>query len=257
MDELVLDVAADSRWVPVLVGPGEDVDVWAVDIADAPAGYDLLLPPGWTRVPLNRSGARRLVRRMVEERAGDQPRDTVTPVRVALERELLSVVDRAVDAGAVDLFMVAQQRHGKPVAATLTVTYVPIPGSAGGSELDLTELADRLRDPGTEAGVTALACGPAVRTVRVLAGPATGDALPSGSPGAARDGSGPQAQALGRADLVLDHVERVAPHVVVGADPAQAVGTDRIGLDVPGGVDELHVDVMGLAAPAQPAHQRP
>jgi hypothetical protein len=33
VDELVLDVAADSRWVPVLVGPDDDVDAWAVDIA--------------------------------------------------------------------------------------------------------------------------------------------------------------------------------------------------------------------------------
>jgi hypothetical protein len=155
--------------------------------ADAPAGYDLLLPPGWSRVPLNRPGARRFVRRMVEVRAGDQPRDTVTPVRVALERELLSVVDRAVDAGAVDLFMVAEQRHGKPVAATLTVTYVPIPGCAGASDLDLTELAVRLRDPGTETGVTTLACGPAVRTVRVLAGPSVPDALPADSPGAGQE----------------------------------------------------------------------
>jgi hypothetical protein len=33
MDELVLNVGADSRWVPVLVGPDDDVDAWAADIA--------------------------------------------------------------------------------------------------------------------------------------------------------------------------------------------------------------------------------
>lgn len=50
MDELVLDVAADSRWVPVLVRPDDDVDAWAADIAaealrirgfDSPSSYRL------------------------------------------------------------------------------------------------------------------------------------------------------------------------------------------------------------------------
>lgn len=144
---------------------------------DAPDGYDLLLPPGWSRVPLERTGARRFVRRMVEARAGDQPRDTVTAARVALERELVSVVDRAVDAGAVDLYMLAEERHGKPVAATLTVTYVPLLGRDGA--LDLAELADRLRGTRGESGVTDLPGGPAVRTVRTMAAPAGSETSPA------------------------------------------------------------------------------
>jgi len=72
-----------------------------------------------------------------------------------------------------------------------------------------------------------------------------------------RVASAAQSDAVRRADLVLEQVERVAPHVVVGADPAQAVGADRVGLHVPRGVDELHVDVFGLTSPAEPADQCP
>jgi hypothetical protein len=85
------------------------------------------------------------------------------------------------------MFMVAEQRHGKPVAATLTITYLPLPGRAGGGELDLAEIAARLGEPGAETGVTELPSGPAVRTVRVLTGPATFDAGSSQVSGAGEE----------------------------------------------------------------------
>jgi hypothetical protein len=182
---------------------------------DAPSGYDLLLPPGWTRVPLERSGARRLARRLVAERAGDQPRDTVTRARVVLERELLSVVDRAVDAGAADMFMVAQRRSGQPVAATLTVMFVPPAGGSDGRLLDPPELADRLRAPGGETDVTDLPTGPAVRRVRVLAGPAT-LGMPVADVDAHADVDVAAADAAGDVDLApADSVDVVVVDYVV------------------------------------------
>lgn len=50
MDELVLDVVADSRWVPVLVGPGDDVDDWAIEIATEALRIRGFAPPPSARL---------------------------------------------------------------------------------------------------------------------------------------------------------------------------------------------------------------
>ena len=143
----------------------------------APTGYDLLLPPGWLRVPLDRTRARRFVRYLVAARAAGQPSDSVAPVRMALEREVLASVDRAADAGVRDLFLLSEQRHGLPVAASLTVTEVPVAAAT-----ESGDLAGRLGESGTETTSVTLPCGPAVRMERVTApgpvAPEPGDTAP-------------------------------------------------------------------------------
>ena len=57
----------------------------------------------------------------------------------------------------------------------------------------------------------------------------------------------------GRAHLVLEQVEGVAPDEVGRADPLQAVGADRLGVHVPGRVDHLEVQAPGAAGAARPA----
>lgn len=141
---------------------------------DSPEGYDLLMPPGWVRMPLNRAGARRQVRTMVAERAKGQPSDTVSPVRIALEREVLTVVERAVSGGAVDLYLLADNVRGLPVAASLAVSHVE---RLGTPEVDLAAFADG-QGAGAESEVVDLPCGRAVRTRRSgLAAPPPGPSI--------------------------------------------------------------------------------
>jgi len=138
-----------------------------VSAPEAPTGYDLLLPPGWVRVPLDRTRARRFVRDLVAARSAGQPSDQVTPVRVALEREVLASVDRAGDAGVRDLFLLSEQRHGLPVAASLTVTDVAV-----AAPTDPGDLAGRLGEPGTQAAPVTLP--PSVVVEYVVAPPGSG-----------------------------------------------------------------------------------
>lgn len=150
------------------------------------ASYALLLPPGWWHVPLETAAARRSVKRLLDDAFARLPRDRVATLRHELEREMRSLVARAVDAGSVDLWMLAQPVRGLPVTASLTTTVVPATGNG-----DRAGLAAGLGGPGVEqVEPLLLAAGPAVRRLRrtaPLAPPPPGQAertLAEATPGA-------------------------------------------------------------------------
>jgi hypothetical protein len=84
-------------------------------------GWSLLLPPGWWHVPLD--GRRtRSVRALTDRLLADRSRDAVAALRRALVAELDAAVERAVRAGAQDLYLLSSLSHGLPVAATCLAT---------------------------------------------------------------------------------------------------------------------------------------
>ena len=137
------------------------------------ASYALLLPPGWWHVPLETAAARRSVKRLLDDAFARMPRDRVATLRHELEREMRALVARAVDAGSVDLWMLAQPVRGLPVTASLTTTVVPAVGDRAG-------VAAGLAGPGVEqVEPVLLPAGPAVRRLRrtgPLASPPPGEA---------------------------------------------------------------------------------
>lgn len=111
--------------------------------ADGPrpvAGYTVVLPPGWCRIPV-RHGSAKAVRAAVDDALKSVPRtvprDKIAPYRAELEGKLTAMVTRARGQGAVDLYLPVAPMHGLPVSASFIVSEGAIgePG-ADGSDAD-------------------------------------------------------------------------------------------------------------------------
>lgn len=65
--------------------------------SNEPAGYTLVLPPGWRQVPV-RAGTREAIREIARDRFRVRPghvsRDALTPYRIALEQQLTAAAAR-------------------------------------------------------------------------------------------------------------------------------------------------------------------
>ena len=90
-----------------------------------PAGYSLVLPPGWSRIPVQR-GARAAVKKIVEDafarRSPHVPPDKLVPLRLDLERKLAAMISQARERGGVDLYLPLEPRRGIPIAASFVVS---------------------------------------------------------------------------------------------------------------------------------------
>ncbi|MEU1016837.1 hypothetical protein [Streptomyces sp. NPDC005898] len=90
-------------------------------------GYTLVIPPGWTRVPL-REGTQEAVKRIVDDAAErvapELPKDKVAEARMELYRRLNSSVKEARHRDGVDLYLPTEPMHGYLVAASIVVAKV-------------------------------------------------------------------------------------------------------------------------------------
>lgn len=128
-----------------------------------PAGWSLMLPPGWWHVPLDER-RRQSVTALLDNRLASLPRDRVATLRRELEGELTRMAERAAHNGATDLYLSVDLMRGLPVAASCLVTVVP---TGVGTELPAAELAAMMGDqPDDEVGVLEVAGAPAARVRR-------------------------------------------------------------------------------------------
>ncbi|MBW5422622.1 hypothetical protein GKQ77_13795 [Streptomyces sp. BG9H] len=90
-------------------------------------GYTLVIPPGWTRVPL-REGTQDAIKKIVDEAAErvarELPKDQVAEARMELYRRLNSSVKEARQRDGVDLYLPTEPMHGYLVAASIIVAKV-------------------------------------------------------------------------------------------------------------------------------------
>lgn len=97
----------------------------SADASRTVAGYTVVLPPGWCRIPV-RHGSGKAVRAAVDEALKSVPRtvsrDKIAPYRAELEGRLTAMVTRARGQGAVDLYLPAAPMHGLPVSASFIVS---------------------------------------------------------------------------------------------------------------------------------------
>lgn len=108
-------MGAEARWKsgehPAAAGP--------------PAGYTIVLPPAWRKIPV-RQGTERAIRGIVDQAFSNLPthvpRDKVAPYRKELERQLASAARQAHRNGAVDLYLPVELMHGAPIAASFIVS---------------------------------------------------------------------------------------------------------------------------------------
>jgi hypothetical protein len=95
--------------------------------AEAAAGYAIVLPPTWRKIPL-RQGTDQAIRKILEEVFArfprTLPRDRVSPYRMELERRLGGLVAEARKASGLDLYLPVMLMHEAPVAASFVVSEV-------------------------------------------------------------------------------------------------------------------------------------
>lgn len=100
--------------------------------ATGPAGpswtWQLLVPPGWTSLPVEDAEAgRAAARRLVDRALRGQPRDAVVRLRRSLLEQLRGALGSAREAGADQVWVQAELVRGLPVSASLLVARVPAP----------------------------------------------------------------------------------------------------------------------------------
>jgi hypothetical protein len=107
---------------------------------DLPAGYTLVLPPGWRQIPV-RQGTRKVIRQIVGDAFRDLPkrvsRDRVTPYRIELDRRLTAAADNARQHGGTELYLPVEMVHGRMIAASFVVSEGSLSASPGSGPADV------------------------------------------------------------------------------------------------------------------------
>lgn len=106
----------------------------------AVAGYALVMPPAWRRIPV-RHGTKPAIRAVVDEVlhrvSAGVSRDSLTPYRIELERRLSEMAKQARSVGGIDLYLPVEYTHGIAITASFVVSQVTMPdppGELGGAE---------------------------------------------------------------------------------------------------------------------------
>lgn len=98
-------------------------------VAEA-AGYTLVLPPGWERIPA-RQGTDDAIKAILDAKfrdlPPDLPRDKLAPYRAEIEGKLRRAAAQARKNGAIELYLPVQLRGGLPVPASFVVSEGSIP----------------------------------------------------------------------------------------------------------------------------------
>lgn len=98
-----------------------------------PAGYTLVLPPGWRQVPLDGT-AGSVVRELVDRAFGDVPADvppdTVAALRRTMEGRLLATLDEARHGGGTELYLPTERMGDLAVPASFVAGQVRLDAEA-------------------------------------------------------------------------------------------------------------------------------
>lgn len=92
-------------------------------VGDQTAGYTLVLPPGWVRIPL-RSGTDAAIGRMLDRSFEGVSRDEVAAARRRLQQQLREMAAAARERNGLDLYLPTERMHGFTVAASFAVAEV-------------------------------------------------------------------------------------------------------------------------------------
>jgi hypothetical protein len=91
------------------------------------AGYSLVLPPGWVRVPVHGDVDKTLDAAIDRALPADLPRDEATPLKVKIKGRLLKAAAESRDIGALDLYLPLEGMHGLAIPASFIVSDIPVP----------------------------------------------------------------------------------------------------------------------------------
>lgn len=89
------------------------------------AGYRMVLPASWARLPANPIALRPVVRRLLLDLWADQPRDQTARRRRQLEQQLVELGNQAADGGGRELLVCLQTAGDVTLAASAVVSLHP------------------------------------------------------------------------------------------------------------------------------------
>jgi hypothetical protein len=142
----------------------------------AVAGYTLVLPPGWERIPL-RSGTTHAIKRILDNKVRTLPvrvsRDAIVPYRVMIEGHLRKLAAEARKQGGLDLYLPVDFRNGSPIAASFVISEGSL--TADSREPAPAALLTALTEDDDNAAPVSVGNSPAMRAEHLaLADPARG-----------------------------------------------------------------------------------
>lgn len=125
--------------------------------AAVPRDFAVLLPPGWTRIPIDgREGARAAA--LAAQKSADLPEPQRSQARESLTRLIRSALRDARSCGGIDIMLSLAERDGVPLAASCLISYLD-----QGQEVPLEMLAAELSGSGGEVTLAEAGGGAAVR----------------------------------------------------------------------------------------------
>jgi hypothetical protein len=114
------------RALPERSDPGSETGEPVAGAAQATAGYQIVLPPGWQRIPARRGTdekIRQILDRVTSGVPAGVPSEKVTAYRREAEQRLRTTVAQARRKGALDVFLpVAPRKGGVHVPASFVVS---------------------------------------------------------------------------------------------------------------------------------------
>lgn len=89
----------------------------------AASGYTVILPPGWTKIPL-REGSEGVIASILDRTFAGHSRDQYASARQDLRTRLREMADAARRNGGLDLYLPTEQVHGFTLSASFVVAEV-------------------------------------------------------------------------------------------------------------------------------------
>ncbi|MGH3874368.1 MAG: hypothetical protein ACRDSR_23185 [Pseudonocardiaceae bacterium] len=123
--------------------------------ASAPTGYTVVLPPGWSRIPLRR-GTEQTITRILDRSFAGLARDRVATLRHELRGRLRELAERAREHGGLDLYVPTERMHGVTAAASFVVAEMSLDSAQQGDPARLAAqlLADDAHTTAVDVAAT-------------------------------------------------------------------------------------------------------
>ncbi|MGI9001321.1 MAG: hypothetical protein ACR2GH_06600 [Pseudonocardia sp.] len=135
------------------------------DAAPAPSGYTMVLPPGWSRIPLRR-GTEQAIGRILDRAFAGLPRDRVASLRHELQLRLRDLAGRARESCGLDLYLPTGQMGEVTAAASFVVAEMSL---VSAEPMDPAMLVARLVADSDHTSTVELAGTAGTRTEHVAA----------------------------------------------------------------------------------------
>jgi len=128
---------------------------------EPPEDYKLLVPRDWFRIDLTLDRWRPQLKQFVDQQAAR--RSMSAEMKRDLWAALRNTAESGVSQGSLELFLRTELTAGMAAPATLLISLLPMRGALNSQPTELAQALTARKGPGTEAIVTSLPAGEAVR----------------------------------------------------------------------------------------------